>query len=451
MRHLSALREQARRARSSPLRAYVSALVSLHSVTNAHAEPPDTFGCTRPVVGLRGYSVRGVLSAAMTRKSVQQVAAPATLRGRMSGDQMKIAFHFNRFHEELGSSYGAAARRLVFSALLRQRSAHVVSKVFVGDLPFRRVDYESWVRPQNPVWSGFLEERLTAALPHVYAICFESVDYATAERLHEGLGDSASYLGTLEVDDSSFLHWRLYSSLIPRFRVFGGSAHLFWDGVSEDDKDDGFLEEVGRLGFHPVGWESLNGRFSIFDRYHNFEHAQRVAEWKRNCGQMLGFIADSVVTRLGDAIPGLGDRLWSALRTFDQAETPEQLSQVAVTCRRIIEHVADRLSPPRETVTDGPKLGRMHYRNRLLAFADHARRADTAIDLIVASTEALDEQVTKLLAVAQKGIHAEMCRAETRRCLLRTILLLDDLVALKQGSFQIRADLDLGSLPTEGR
>ena len=158
---------------------------------------------------------------------------------------------------------------------------------------------------------------------------------------------------------------------------------------------------------------------------------------------MLGFVADSVVTRLGDAVPDIGDRLWSALRTFDQAETTEQLSQVAATCRRIIEHVADRLFPPKEAVTDGRKLGSQHYRNRLLAFADQARRNDTAIDLICVSTDALNEQITRLLAVAQKGTHAEVYRSETLRCLLRTILLLDDLVALARGRFHIRPDLDL--------
>ena len=249
----------------------------------------------------------------------------------------------------------------------------------------------------------------------------------------------------MEVDDGSFIHWQLYSKkLIPKCRVLDRAAHVFWDGISEDGKDPGFFEEVRGLGFDPVSWESLNGRFSIFDRYYNFEHAQHVAEWKRDCGQLLGFIADSVVSRLGDAVPDLGNRLWSALRTFDQAETTEQLSQVAVTCRRIIEHVADRLFPPVETVTGGPKLGPTHYRNRLLAFADQVRQHDTEIDLVCASTDALNEQITKLLAVAQKGIHAETYRAETRRCLLRTILLLDDLVALKQGAFQIRPDLDFG-------
>ena len=259
---------------------------------------------------------------------------------------MKLAFHFNGLHPELGHAYGLAARRLVFPALLDQRGAHVISKIFVGDLLFGNIDtsrdgrhcsfsradlpygdaLEFWRHPQNPVWTRLLEERLTVALGGVYAICFESVDQKTAERLHEGLVDSAPYLGAMEVDDGSLVHWQLYSKkLIPLFRVAGRAAHVFWDGMSEDGMNVGLFEEVQNLGFDPVSWESLNGRFSFFDRYHNFAHAQRVAEWKRDCGQMLGFIADSVVSRLGDAVPDLGDRLWSALRTFDRAETTEQL------------------------------------------------------------------------------------------------------------------------------
>ena len=366
---------------------------------------------------------------------------------------MKMALHFNGVHPELGNAYGSAARRLVFPALLGLRNADVVSKIFVGDLLFSNINMpregrarsfspgnhsfgdklECWLDPPNPVWTRFSEERLSAAVEAIYAICFESIEQKMAERLHESLIDSASYLGGMEVDDGSFVHWQLYSqNLIPLFQVHGRAAHVFWDGISDDGKDQGFFDEVRRLGFDRVRWQSLIGRFSIFDGYHNFGHAQRVAEWKRDCGQLLGFVADSVVSRLGDAVPELGSQLWSVLRTFDQAETTEQLSQVAVTCRRIIEHVADQLFPPRETVGGGPKLGPKHYRNRLLAFADRARRSNTTIDLVSVGTATLDEQITKLLAVAQKGVHAEIYRTETRRCLLRTILLLDDLVALKQ-------------------
>lgn len=111
----------------------------------------------------------------------------------------------------------------------------------------------------------------------------------------------------MEVDEGSFIHWQLYSKkLIPKFRVAERAAQIFWAGFSDDDKDPGFFEEVRSWGFHPVTWESLNGRYSIFDRYYSFEHAQRVAEWKPDCGQLLAFVPDAVVSHLGDAVPGSG-------------------------------------------------------------------------------------------------------------------------------------------------
>lgn len=199
---------------------------------------------------------------------------------------MKIAFHFHGSHPELGFEYGLAALRLVSSALLGQQRAEVTSKIFVGDLLFRDIDMSRdgrqrrsgdivkfWLHPHNPVWTRFLEERLIAARGDVYAICLESVDQATAEGLHNCLVDAAPYLGAMEVDDGYFLHWDLYSqSLSPLLRVLGGGANVFWDGFSEDDKDPGLLEELRSLGFNPVSWESLNGRFSIFDSsYHDFK------------------------------------------------------------------------------------------------------------------------------------------------------------------------------------
>jgi hypothetical protein len=53
---------------------------------------------------------------------------------------MKLAFHFDGEHPELGIAYGPAARRLVFSALLSQRRVNLTSKIFVGDLLFGNID-----------------------------------------------------------------------------------------------------------------------------------------------------------------------------------------------------------------------------------------------------------------------------------------------------------------------
>ncbi|MNJ78595.1 hypothetical protein D3C77_763900 [compost metagenome] len=74
----------------------------------------------------------------------------------------------------------------------------------------------------------------------------------------------------------------------------------------------------------------------------------------------------------------------------------------------------------------------------MLAFADIERKSDTNIDVIVASTNLLKEQIEKLNNLVNKGVHAEVYREEARRCLIRTILLLGDLISLKREPLPIK-------------
>lgn len=380
---------------------------------------------------------------------------------------MKVAFHFNSEHPSLRSFYGHDIEQLLFGVLLKRRTLSVSSKVLTGDLllsslaeyergnaRYFNVDkyhkvIELWLHPENTVWSQMIYDRLGSALNNIiFTICFETIDLQLATDLSDELHNTSEvYLGALEVDEASPVHWHLYSNFIsPRYRIINRTATVFWDGFSEDSRDPGLLERLHKFGFRQVEFESLNGRYTIFDEYHDFEHARRVAEWKRQCGSLLAFIADDVAHRLGDAAPDLGDKLWSMLKTFNEAETNEQLAQVTASCRRVIEYISDQLFPPIEGETGGYKLGAQHYRNRLLAFADKSRQSDTNVDLIWVSTKTLSEQIEKLLGLANKGVHAEIYRAETRRCLLRTILLLDDIISLKTRAFEIKPKLNFDGL-----
>lgn len=299
--------------------------------------------------------------------------------------------------------------------------------------------------PESVIWVRFRPERVESCLDkNIFVVCLESVDLQMAEYLNGRLEKLPYYFGALEVDDASPVHWNLYSgSLIAKYRVINKKVSIFWDGFNEDSQDQFAGERLTGLGFKEAAYESLNGKFSIFDKYHDFEHARRVAEWKRKCGSLLAFISDDVVSRLSDAAPELSEKLWAALNTFEAAETGEQLAQVAVSCRRIIEFVADSLFAPSTETHKGFSLGKKDFRNRLLAFADKERASETNIDLICASTAALAEQLEKLSALTNKGIHGEVFRSESRRCLLRTILLLDDIISLKPSAFEIASHIDV--------
>ena len=301
-----------------------------------------------------------------------------------------------------------------------------------------------WLQPENAVWSSMLVQRLTQALQEeIFIFCFETIEMQLADHLDDELRENCeAYLGAMEVDDASFVHWYIYSNSIgARYRINDRKVSVFWDGFNEESKDESQIERLGKIGFKQVVFESLNGKYTIFDEYHDYDHARRVAEWKKNCGNLLAFIVDGIAHKLGDAAPDLGNKLWATFKTFNEAETNEEFAQVTASCRRIVEYVSDELFPPIKEDVGGYKLGTREYRNRLLAFADKARRSDTNIDLVWISTKTLSEQMEKLSKLANKGVHSEVYRAETRRCLLRTIMLLDDIISLKSDVFEIKTKL----------
>jgi hypothetical protein len=320
-------------------------------------------------------------------------------------------------------------------------------RVFNKEKFLQYVDH--WVHPENTVWSSMSADKLMQALKdEIFIICFETIEMQLADDLDDELRkESEAYIGAMEVDDASHLHWFVYSNLIgARYRINNKTASIFWDGISEESKDESTVKRLTQLGFKKVRFESLNGKYTIFDEYHNFDHASRVAKWKKHCGNLLAFIADEVAHKLGDTAPDLGNKLWAALKTFNEAETNEEFAQVAVSCRRIVEYISDELFPPLEEEVEGRKLGKIQYRNRLLAFVDETRKSNTNIDLIWVSTKTLSEQMEKLSDLASKGVHSEVYRVETRRCLLRTIMLSDDLVSLKVGAFEIKPKLNFDDM-----
>lgn len=228
----------------------------------------------------------------------------------------------------------------------------------------------------------------------------------------------------------------------PRYRQVNDKLYIFWDGICEDSKREDLLEIWSKKGFSVVEHESLNGRYTLFDGYHNFEHARRVAAFKKRTGYLLGYLVDDLISKLQDNCVEIGNKFWAALNAFERAETIEEYAHVATSCRRIIEYVADNIFPPTDDETNGFKLGKSNYRNRLLAFADKERKSDTNIDLISVSTKMLAEQLDKLSNLQNKGVHGEVMKEEARRCLFRTIIILDDVLALKKDQFQSKVNFE---------
>ena len=379
---------------------------------------------------------------------------------------MKLALHFNAQLDSIPGNYAHHYERAIARAVLSLRSGSVSSRVFIGDLllqglgcdeehqgnrtilSFDRERFnavvEAWLEAGRDGWHRLSDDLVTAYLrSEIFVVCFESMESSICAALHASLANLPGYLGAMQINDESPVHWALYShGLIPRYRIMGDCLYLYHNGHDPESKDEAFADLVRVWGFRSIRYEDLNGKYSIFDEYHDFEHARRVAEWKRRGGALLAFIADETVSRLADSAPKLGDKIWSALRALQNAETDEDFAHVATSCRRIFEYVVDAIFPPTDEKRGDHKLGGPHYRNRLLAFADDHHRSDTNIELISVATETLAEQVETLSHLANKGVHAEVMRAEARRCLLRTIVLLDDIVSLRREPFQVKDHLN---------
>ncbi|MCX6922638.1 MAG: hypothetical protein NT154_05400 [Verrucomicrobia bacterium] len=108
------------------------------------------------------------------------------------------------------------------------------------------------------------------------------------------------------------------------------------------------------------------------------------------------------------------------------------------------------LFPPTEEVRDGRKLGETNYMNRLLAYVGEQAASQTNLEMIASSMELFAKHVEKLQDLANKGVHAVVQREGARRCTLRTVLLLDDIISLKPDSFPIRSGLDFSILKAAG-
>jgi len=130
-----------------------------------------------------------------------------------------------------------------------------------------------WLHPENTIWARMIDDRLEPALSKtIFTICFETIDLQLAIDLSDKLHNiSDVYLGALEVDEASPVHWSLYSNFIgPRYRIINRRATVFWDGFSEDSKDFGSLERLRTLGFQQAEFESLNGRYTLAFPFYEF-------------------------------------------------------------------------------------------------------------------------------------------------------------------------------------
>jgi hypothetical protein len=287
---------------------------------------------------------------------------------------------------------------------------------------------EAWNTVRRETLDGPVDPSL------VFVIALSGLDQREARRIDEELTKRdmrGSYLGALEVNISTPVQWAVYEqALVNKYRIIGTEMRLFYSLGQEDDLDVGMREHWEGTGlFSRVAFEALGAKGSIFDPYSTLEHARLLSNLEDRLGAQLATVANQIILRMGTLDPALYQTLATAFSTFDQAASGEQLAQVALSCRRLLEQLANVLEPASERDHKGHKLGKAEYRNRLWAFADI--QLGGRAGYVLASIGDVGQRIDRLDALANRGIHgSEASPAEVQRLLAGLVALVYDLLTL---------------------
>lgn len=366
---------------------------------------------------------------------------------------MKVAYHFKC--TEIEGRYDQVFYKSTFTILLSLNEPFISSKILVGDLitfdvlnkfdnPNDFINYLFQVHGDN--WKRLINDKIRYFIEQdVFIICFETIQKEIAEKLHKLLVDDEHYLGAFEIDNSIELHWWLYGECIgPKFRILNKDINILLDTDDDENREVAvhYTQLLKNIPFTKINTEFSNYRYSLFDDNHNFDNAKRAAEWKKSTESLFTTITDEIIAKLTDTAPELTDRLWTINHTFLNAQTGEQYALAMTSCRRLFEYVTDCLFPATNELIEGHSLKKDKYKNRLLEFAKRELKSETNIDLIVSNTVSLFDEWNKLYDLSNKGVHSEPHRQECRRCIIRTTLLLDDLITIKQTPFEVKVKDD---------
>jgi len=366
---------------------------------------------------------------------------------------MKVAYHFRC--GDIEKRYDTIFYKVVFNNLLRLNEPFISSKILVGDLlvheylpkgnnPGEFLNYLFQISGDN--WKRIISSKVNYFVEDIaFVVCFETIQKEVALKLHDSLLNEERYLGALEIDNSLELHWWLYGECIgSKFRILNKEINILID--NNEDESLEYVDDIKSLlkgiPFDNINTEFSNYRYSLFDDNHNYENAKRAAEWKKGMESIFSTITDEIIAKLIDTAPDLTDKLWSINQTFLNAQTGEQYAQAMTSCRRVFEYVTDCLFPATNEIIDGHSLKKDKYKNRLLEFVKRELKSSTNVDLIVANTVSLFNEWEKLYDLSNKGVHSDPHRQECRRCIIRTILLLDDLISIKQTPFEVNIKME---------
>ncbi|WP_419148528.1 hypothetical protein [Pseudoalteromonas 'SMAR'] len=153
-------------------------------------------------------------------------------------------------------------------------------------------------------------------------------------------------------------------------------------------------------------------------------------------------LADSVFTRIRLNVDAkIASKVPEAVKKFNaihgnlESDNPEDWSNSAHSCRRILQDLADALFPPthdRKTPANKPiKLGPDNYINRLICYAEDQVKSKTYTEVVGSQLKYLGHRLDSLFNAAQKGSHSTIStREEAERYVVYTYMIVGDILRL---------------------
>ena len=285
---------------------------------------------------------------------------------------MNIAFHFDADLiriEHPGIPYHLPILEKLFGSLLAVHFINLNLKIFEGDLLVYEYIYHAnedkitnlingFVGTQFRTWREISRDRLREALlsSRVYVVLLEGISNHMRDYLSHIFKTESSYLGAIQILGVNNIQWAFYNrDLSPHYRYVNKELRIFYTMGDEDSRDDGLERHWKQLPFQTVQWENLQARHTVFDAYETYDHSKLLVRLSEILSGRLSQLAEDVLLRIGDLNPKLQQILYAAFKTFYSAQTSEEFSQVALSCRRFIESLADTLYPPSEEKVKGRK------------------------------------------------------------------------------------------------
>lgn len=359
---------------------------------------------------------------------------------------MKIAFHFDADHERFDRYYGLPVIKEIFCLLLQRDIPSLHLKLFagnicvldyLGDKKNREELLKGLFTPPRPVWQSLRPDFIDYLFNRkIFVIAFEGMSARLRDTMHDALLNDETYLGAQQIHEANPVHWVLYgASLIPSYRVAGPNLRLFYSPGQGDEKDEGLAEDLrADLPFKSVTFEEMEVPHTILDSYSSYEHASRVANLSSKLYDHLNLVADQLMLKITDLSPGLYRDIHTTLTEFEDIDTPEELSRAAMSCCKMIEALAVRLSPTENSQESGGEVKTGHpdkLRQYIAGFG-------TGSEALLSQLQDITSRSFTILDQTCKGNYGDDPRMDAGRLLIGLLVFIYDVISYHPDAAEIK-------------